>query len=213
VRVAWLSTIIAPDALYSLGRERGENRFTSTVFSGLITTCGRRNGIPAETMLGVRFGLRLRKMALCGLRKLTWTSVCTFINRKWHHIPLWQIQHADYAYSKWGCTKPRSYGRIWLLEEKSSRYKGYNATVAVDMGVQHTAQCVMAFQSTLVTLGTPGFNIQQFYIQAHRLFMCFVWIWRQTAIISLCKKLKFVSLQWSPLLFGRFPGFVRLSFW
>ena len=171
----------------------------------------------------MRFGIQWtrndlrRKMALCGLRKLTWTSVCTFINRKWHHIPLWQIQHADYAYSKWGCTKTRSYGRIWLLEEKSSRYKVYNSTVAVDIGVQNNAQCVMAclfvFQSTVVTLGTPGFNIQQFYIQAHRLFMCFVWIWRQTAIISLCKKLKFVSLQWSPLLFGRFPGFVRLSFW
>ena len=29
------------------------------------------------------------------------------------------------------------------------------------------------------------FNIQQFYVLLHTVFMCFVWIWEQTAIISL----------------------------
>ena len=29
------------------------------------------------------------------------------------------------------------------------------------------------------------FNIQQFYVIAHRVIMCFEWIWEQTAIIFL----------------------------
>jgi len=29
------------------------------------------------------------------------------------------------------------------------------------------------------------FNIQQFYVLSHSVFMCFVWIWEQTAITSL----------------------------
>jgi len=36
-----------------------------------------------------------------------------------------------------------------------------------------------------VTLFTTSFNIQQFYILSQNVFMCFVWISEQTAIISL----------------------------
>ena len=35
------------------------------------------------------------------------------------------------------------------------------------------------------------FNIQQFYVlPTHTVFMCFVWIWEQTAIISLYNTLQ-----------------------
>jgi len=37
---------------------------------------------------------------------------------------------------------------------------------------------------TVVTIRTARFNIQHFYVLPTQ-FMCFVWIWEQTAIISL----------------------------
>jgi len=39
--------------------------------------------------------------------------------------------------------------------------------------------------SPVVTICTARFNIQQFYFCPHGKFMCLVWIWEQTAIISL----------------------------
>ena len=56
---------------------------------------------------------------------------------------------------------------------------------------------LLTFYSRLVTLRTAMFNIQEIVHCHLKEFVCFVWIWEQTAIISL------YSINWLVCIFGR----------
>jgi hypothetical protein len=45
--------------------------------------------------------------------------------------------------------------------------------------------CLLTFYNPVVTVRTNRFNIQKFRVCPHSVFVCFVWISEQTAIISL----------------------------
>ena len=60
--------------------------------------------------------------------------------------------------------------------------------VCVYCAVRTESMCIIDIyrQSPVVTICTTRFNIQQFYVLLTHCVMRFVWIWEQTAIISLC---------------------------
>jgi len=55
------------------------------------------------------------------------------------------------------------------------------ARVSVRRTIQiHT---ILSFYSSVVTISTAWFNVQQYYVlPPHTVFMCSVWIWAQTAV-------------------------------
>jgi len=70
--------------------------------------------------------------------------------------------------------------KAWILKNNATRTWNL-ATVVYEK---------LTLQRPVVTICTASFNIQQFYLLSTQCYMCFVWIWEQTAIISLC------SINW-----------------